>query len=162
MAWWSPKSWFQKAPEPVPPPPQDPSVLVSRWLANDEDIAPAYDVPEPEPVLISPEPVITISDPPEEPASIPIPPLAAPEGPFCWAPLDPEHPHAGLSSFATDPIPPPGHVLCVLGLTPDVAASDFLGKVIAWERLTPPQENDLKHPPYGLRIDADALRLLFR
>ncbi len=156
MAWWSPKSWFQKAPEPVPVlPDPDPSIIVTRWLANDEVMGPAETAPaaDPDPVVVEVVP---------EPTPVPIPALVAPEGPFCWVPLDPEHPHAGLSSFLTDTTPPPGHVLCVLGLTPEVAVVDFMGKVIAWERLTPEQGETLENPPSGLRIEAAALRLLFR
>lgn len=162
MAWWSPKSWFQKAPEPVPAAPTpDPAVVVTRWLANDEEIAPTYDIPEPIPSVNGDFPL------PEIEPSIPAVPeptaaLVAPEGPFCWIPLDPEFPHTGLSSFIASPTPPPGHVLCVTGITPEAAAMELMGKVIAWERMTPSQENDLSNPPFGLRIDAAALRLLFR
>lgn len=123
MAWWSPKSWFQKA---TPPPPSlDPAEIVARW----------------------------------QPATTG---LVAPDGPFVWVLADPEFPHAGLSSFTNEIIPPLGRAFCVTGITPEKANGELMGRVVAWERLTTNQIAAFAGPPFGFALHIDEFRRMLR
>ncbi len=143
MAWWNPKSWFQKA----PPPPPDPSEIATRWLPAEES----------DPLPEATEPAI-----PPEPEPPPIPVLVAPEGAFVWVHADPETPHAGLSSFTNELIPPLSRAFCVSGITPEAANGELMGRVIAWERLTADQLAGFYAPPFGLALHADEFRRILR
>lgn len=157
MAWWNPKSWFQKtAPVLVEAPPvfSSQEETTHRWV---EPTRIGLDDPEPEPLPFEEREPLEIVEPAPPP-----PVLEAPDSPFMWVEADPEYPHAGLSHFSDSPVRPAGRVLCVLGLMPEIARKEMIGRLIAWERLTPDQEAALIGPPYGFQIGLDDFRNLFR
>ncbi len=79
--------------------------------------------------------------------------------PSVWVRLDPEAPHQGLDHYQESVENPWKHGMCVLGVTPDEARSNLVGKVLDWALLTRAQLEDLERKGWFSLLYEDLQRM---
>jgi hypothetical protein len=136
MAWWNPSGWFsKKAPEASP----STEIPVERWVQAG---------------LHAVENAVGVEPIPDAP----IPPS---NSPYVWVKVNPAAMHQGLDHYSDAPNNPFTHALLVLGIGPEEARSELVGKVLDWALLTATDLAELEARS-ALVIGYETLKRMFR